>query len=395
MHDKRIKALMEKRDEIIEKMNNITAAAVDENGEERALTDEEQTSFDELEKQAKALNASIKAEERARDLEMVPVEQKDEQVQEEQRAEERAEAEERAFADFLRGVVSEERGEDVNMTKSGGSVTIPATIADKIIKKVYDICPVAQMASKYNVKGTLTIPYYPADASTDITMDYASEFSALESTSGSFTSITLQGFLAGVLTKVSKSLVNNSQFDIVGFVVNHMAENIARWLERQLLVGDHAHSRIDGLSQVSLTVETASAAAITADELITLQGKVKDAFQANACWIMAPATRDYIRKLQDNDHRYLLNPDFREGFGWTLLGKPVYVSDNMPAMGAGNNEIFYGDFSGLALKVSEELNIEVLRERFATEHAIGVVGYMECDAKIEDAQKIAAMVGKS
>ena len=109
---------------------------------------------------------------------------------------------------------------------------------------------------------------------------------------------------------------------------------------------------------------------------------------------MAPSTRDAIRKLRDGEQRYLLNPDYREGFGYTLLGKPVFVSDNMPAMGAGNKEVFYGDMSGLALKFSEDINIEILRERFATEHAIGVVGYLECDAKIENEQKIAVLVGK-
>ena len=400
MNDKRLKALTEKRDAKLAEMQGLIDAAIDDNGEERAFTEEEQARFDELEASAKALKTTIEAEERARELELKPVEDKKEEDKK-MTVEERALAEERAFAEYLRTGI-EERGDDVNMTTTYGQATIPTSIANKIITKVYDICPIARMATRYNVKGTLTIPYYPAivmDGTTatqpDITMAYASEFSELEGTSGKFGSITLQGFLAGVLTKVSKSLVNNSQFDIVGFVVNHMAENIARWLELQLLVGDHGNSRIDGLSQATLTLETANAAVITADELITLQGKVKDAFQANACWIMAPSTRDYIRKLKDGENRYLLNPDYRESFGYMLLGKPVYVSDQMAAMGAGANEIFYGDFSGLALKVSEEINIEVLRERFATEHAIGVVGYLECDAKIENEQKIAVLVGKS
>lgn len=391
MHEKRIKALTEKRNAIIEEMQQITAAAVDDNGEERAFTEEEQAKFDELEKKAASLKTTIEAEERARDLEMKPAEKKQED-KEEMRAEERAAAEERAFADFIRGVVSEERAE---LAKADGTATIPTTIAQKIVTKVWDICPIAARATRYNAKGTLSIPYYPATVSgstPDISMAYAAEFTELSSTSGKFASIDLQAFLAGVLTKVSKSLVNNSQFDIVGFVVDHMAENIARWLERELLIG--TNGKITGLSTATLTKNTAAAGAITADELIDLQGLVKDAFQANACWIMAPSTRDAIRKLKDGEQRYLLNPDYREGFGYTLLGKPVFVSDNMPAMGAGNKEIYYGDMSGLALKFSEDINIEILRERFATEHAIGVVGYLECDAKIENEQKIAVLVGK-
>lgn len=394
--DMRIKALTEKMDAIVEQMETMTASAVDDNGEERAFSEEEQATFNDLQEKATNLKNTIEAEERARDLELKPVEQKVEEKKE-MTIEERAIAEERAFADYLRGVVSEERAAgDVNMAKADGAATIPTTIANKIITKVWDICPIAARATRYNAKGTLSIPYYPATvsgATPDLAMAYAAEFSELESTSGKFTSIDLQAFLAGVLTKVSKSLVNNSQFDIVGFVVDHMAENIARWLEKECLVG--TANKITGLAAATQTKEAAAAAAVTADELIDLQGMVKDAFQPNACWIMAPSTRDAIRKLKDREDRYLLAPDYREGFGYMLLGKPVFVSDNMPALGAGNKEIFYGDMSGLALKFSEDINIEVLRERFATEHAIGVVGYLECDAKIENEQKIAVLVGKA
>lgn len=390
MNEKRIKALTEKRNAIIEQMESMTAAAIDDNGEERAFTEEEQAKFNELEASAKALKNTIEAEERARELELKPTEDKKPEEKKEMNEELRAQAEERAFADFLRGVVSEERAD---LTVANGQATIPTSIANKIITKVWDICPIAARATRYNVKGTLTIPFYPATelgGTPDIAMDYADEFTELTSSTGKFSSITLQAFLAGVLTKVSKSLVNNSQFDIVGFVIDHMAENIARWLEKECLVG--TQNKIAGLSTVSLTQTAAAANAVTADELIKVQGKVKDAFQANACWIMSPATREAIRTLKDGEERYLLNPDYREEFGYKLLGKPVFVSDNMPDMATGKTAIYYGDLSGLALKISEDLNIEVLREKFATEHAIGVVGYMECDAKIENEQKIAALV---
>lgn len=391
--DMRIKALTEKMESIVEQMETMTAAAVDDNGEERAFTEEEQATFDDLQKKASNLKNTIEAEERARELEMKPVEPKKKEGKE-MTAEERALAEERAFADYIRGVVSEERGTDYNMEKTDGAATIPTTIANKIIKKVFDVCPIAARATRYNVKGTLTIPYYPKAGEankTGISVAYATEFSELDSTTGKFQSITLQAFLAGALTKVSKSLVNNSQFDIVGFVVNDMAENIARWLEYQLLIGDHAHSNIDGLSQATNTKTATGATYVTTDDLIGLQGAVKDVYQANACWIMAPSVREAIRKLKDKDDHYMLNPDIREGFGWTLLGKPVYVSDNMPNFTASTTAIYYGDFSGLALKISEDIDIEVLREKYATEHAIGVVGYIECDAKIENEQKIAVL----
>ena len=106
---------------------------------------------------------------------------------------------------------------------------------------------------------------------------------------------------------------------------------------------------------------------------------------------MSNATRTAIRLLKDNEGRYLLNENVTSAFGRTLLGKPVYVSDNMPDMSANAKAIYYGDMSGLAVKMSEEFEIQVLREHYATQHAIGVVGWTELDAKVENEQKIAVL----
>ena len=299
--------------------------------------------------------------------------------------EERALNEEKAFADYIRGVVTNERA--TNMTLTDNGAVIPTTIANRIIRKVYDISPILQRSTKYNVKGTLELPYY--DESTQaITVAFATEFQELESNIGKLDSITLTGYLAGALSLVSRSLINNSQFDIVAFVVDVMAYDISRFIEDVLLNGKGS---VTGLSDLTNVKTTASATAITADELILAQGKVKDVYQNNAIWIMSPATRDAIRSLKDEMGRYLLQDDISLPFGKSLLGKPIYVSDNMPEMTAGKNAIYYGDMSGLATKFAEELSIQVLREKYATMHAVGVVGWIEFDSKVENAQKIVAV----
>ena len=299
--------------------------------------------------------------------------------------EERALNEEKAFADYIRGVVTNERA--TNMTLTDNGAVIPTTIANRIIRKVYDISPILQRSTKYNVKGTLELPYY--DESTQaITVAFATDFQELESNIGKLDSITLTGYLAGALSLISRSLINNSQFDIVAFVVDVMAYDISRFIEDTLLNGKGS---VTGLSNLTNVKTTASATSITADELILAQGKVKDVYQNNAIWIMSPATRDAIRSLKDEMGRYLLQDDISLPFGKSLLGKPIYVSDNMPEMTAGKNAIYYGDMSGLATKFAEELSIQVLREKYATMHAVGVVGWIEFDSKVENAQKIVAV----
>lgn len=300
----------------------------------------------------------------------------------------------RAFENFIRGYVVHERSGELTPASGSAGVLIPTTIANKIIKKVYDISPILERSSKYNVKGTLEIPYYDTSVST-ITVAYATEFSALTSSNGKFTTIELKGFLAGALSKISRSLINNAQFDIVSFVVDEMAYSIKRFIEGELLNPSDPTNKVVGLSGLSNSLTSASATAITADELVQLHDKVKDDYQENAIWIMSPATRTALRLLKDSMGRYLLQDDITSPFGVSLLGKPVYASDNMPNIAATKNVIFYGDMSGLATKFSEDINIEVLREKYADEHAVGVIGWFEFDSKVENAQKIAVLTMKS
>ncbi len=372
--------LIEQRNNLLDEMEGLLNKAKEET---RAFTEEESTRYDEIKKEIEQLDKTIKAEEEARALE-----KKEEKKTTE--VETRELAEERAFENYLRGVVEERT--DVNLTTVDNGAVIPSSIANKIIKKVYDICPVYQLATRYNVGGTLNIPYYDETTGQKIEMAYATEFQDLESTSGKFLSIELKGFLAGALTKVSRSLINNSQFAIVPFVINAMAESISRWIENELLNG--TADKVAGLSTVTQEVTTASSTAITTDELIDLQEAVPDTYQANAIWIMNKATRTAIRKLKDKDDNYILNKDATSKWGYTLFGKDVYTSDNMPTMAAGKTAIYYGDMSGLAVKLSEDVSIEVLREKFATQHAVGVVGWIEIDSKVENAQKIAKLVMK-
>lgn len=376
-----LKGLTEQRNDKALEIQKILDAA---KAETRAMNEEELKKFNDLEKEIKGIDATIKAEQRAQVLNLNVI---DTGKKEELRAEE---IEERAFANYIRGVV--EQRADINLTAGDNGAIIPSSIANKIIKKVYDICPIYQLATRYNIGGTLNIPYYDEENQT-ITMAYATEFTELESTSGKFGSIELKGFLAGSLSKVSKSLINNNQFDIVNFTINAMADSISKWIEKELLNG--TKDKVAGLSTITQKVDAASSTAVVADELIDVQEEVPDAYQESAIWIMNKDTRKAIRKLKDGQGNYLLNKDATAKWGYTLLGKDVYTSANMSTMAVGKTVIYYGDMSGLAVKLSEDVSIEILREKFATQHAVGVVGWIEIDSKVENAQKIAKLVMKS
>lgn len=377
-----LKKLFERRVELMTQLENLVKTCETET---RAFNEEEQKQYSDILAEVRSIDATLDAADQGAALQRV--ERRAAGGQKENPSQE--EMETRAFECYIRGVSADvETRAAVNMTVGDNGAVIPTSIANKIIEMVKEISPLYQLATHYDVGGTLTIPSY--DESTQkITMAYATEFTALTSSSGKFTSISLGGFLAGALTKVSMSLVNNSKFDIVSYVIRKMAEAVSEWIENELING--TDSKIEGLSKIEAVVTAAAATAVTADELIDLQESIPDALQANCIWVMSRATRKAIRKLKDVDGNYLLNKDLTAKWGYSLLGRDVYVSQSMPDMAASKRAVLYLDPTGLAVKVSETPSVQVLREKFADEHAVGVICWMEVDSKVENKQKVAVL----
>lgn len=378
-----LKKMRENREEKVKALENVLNAAKTEN---RAMTAEEQASFGAIEKEIADIDKTIEAEERAakakntRETGDNGAEQKTQE-----------ELEERAFVKYVLGAAAglEERAGELNLTMANNGAIVPTSIANKIIKKVKDISPILSRATVYYMTGELKVPVYGASSGHDVKVAYSDDFTELTADAGKFTSVDLKGYLVGALTLIGRKLKTNAMFNVTDFIVNYMAEEIAAFLEGELLNG--TTSKMEGALSTTNEKTAAAAAAITADELIDLQAKVKQAFQSDACWIMHPETFTAVKKLKDGQNRYLLQDDFTGEFPYRLLGKPVFVSDNMPKIATGAKTVLYGDMSGLSVKIAEQLEIEVLREKYATQHAIGVVAWMEVDSKVTDSQRMAVL----
>lgn len=384
-----IKQLTEKRAALVKELETMVSAlktTAEKDGKKteefRAFTPDEQKMYDEKTAEVEKLSATIKSISEQRKLDITePVEPVG------KKPEDKTAEEERSFVDYLRSGKALETRADSNWTPASNGAVIPSSIANKIIEKVKNISPIYSMSTKYNVAGTLSIPYYDETDGT-ITVGYQDEFSDIIATSGKMKSVSLTGYLVGAVTKVSRSLMNNSAFDILGYVINKLAEAVALWIDKEIING--TTSKIEGLSAAKNVITSASATAITADELIDLQDAVPDVYQPTAIWVMSSKARSLIRKLKDGDGNFLLNKDATSKWGYTLFGRPVYLSDAV-GFEKGKPAIYYGDFSGLAVKMTENFNVEVLREQFATQHAVGVIAWLELDAKIENDQKLAVL----
>lgn len=376
-----MKFLIEKRNSIVEEINNLFKGA---ETEKRALTDEEQSTFEAKTAELKALDKTIEAKREARSLTMMDDETpKTPEAKEEKRSTEELEA--RAFETYLR----EQRADAANMAKGDNGAVIPTTIANRIIDTVKQVAPIYALTTKFNVKGKLQFPV----AKGSITTGYQTEFTDIASSAVGFDNVELDGYLIGALSKVSVSLINNAQFDIVGYVVNKIAQSIAEFLEKELIKGA---TNIKGITDASYEgkgvqkVESFKDGVISTDDLIETQGEVKMNVQEGCQWLMNQGMLNEVRKLKDNNDQYVLNPDLRTGFGFQLLGKPVMISDEMP-----DDTIIYGDWSAMYVNIHEDINIRQLNEVYAAQHGVGFVAWAELDAKLCELDKFTKLVKKT
>ena len=184
-----LKALMERREELRQNMETLVSTA---DTECRAMTEEEAAQFDAAENELRAIDATIEREERTRGVSNLPAPTA---------AEERAAAEESAFVDYVLGRAPELRAGEQNLTMANNGAIIPTSIADRIVTAVRDRCPILSGATIYRVNGTLKVPVWgKANTTHDIAVGYQTEFTELTADSGKFTSVDLNGYLAGALT---------------------------------------------------------------------------------------------------------------------------------------------------------------------------------------------------
>ncbi|KQZ92784.1 capsid protein [Mesorhizobium sp. Root157] len=109
----------------------------------------------------------------------------------------------------------------------------------------------------------------------------------------------------------------------------------------------------------------ATATASPADALIDLYYALKSGYRNGASWLMSDATMNTVRKFKDAEGAYIWAPPSGAAEVATILGKPVYNDDNMPAVAASEFPIAFGDFSRSYLIV-DRIGIRVLRDPFTS-----------------------------
>lgn len=178
------------------------------------------------------------------------------------------------------------------------------------------------------------------------------------------------------LPKASQRLLDDSAFDIEGWLAGRIADKFARAEAAAFVSGDGVDKPTGFLTHPTMDndiwtwgnlgyVPTGAAGAFNgADAIVDLVYALGAQYRANASFVMNSKTAGAVRKLKDADGRFLWSDGLAAGEPARLLGYPVLIAEDMPDIADGASAIAFGDFAA-GYTIAERPDLRVLRDPFS------------------------------
>ena len=386
----KIELYAEKKD-IFAQMNDLNARAKSEG---RDLAADELEQFDKLDARMDHLISEIdrqtKFEARAKAEAANDFEQKQPAKKQENRTE--------VFEKMLRSggknltraeqSVLETRGtaDQVTTTDSLGGYLVPEGFGDEIIKSLAHYSGVLEAAKILRTASGNPLPF-PTSDQTAVKGKRIGEGVAQAVLDVTYGVKTLNSYIyTSDIIKWSYALAQDSAFDIAAETNALAAERLGRILNEELTTGTGS-SQPNGVVTASSVGKTATATdAITSSELLDLIYSVDRSYRVNGSLMLNDATVKAIRQLEigSADSRPLWQPSLRDGEPDTIHGYRYYVNNDMDnlASGVSSDVVLFGDFNKYVVRMSQDMILKPLFERYADEMVVAYFMYCRADGEL-------------
>ncbi len=278
--------------------------------------------------------------------------------------------------DALRGLVLEGKGLNTAVNSEGGYLVDPQT-SERIQGVLHSAASIRAIASVVQVEA----------GSFDVLVDHGEIGSgwADETTDTAGTlapvidRISIKLHELSAMPKASQRLLEDSAFDVEGWLAERIAQKFSRAEAAAFISGDGADKprgfldhviepEADAvwgeLGYIATGVAGDFAAMHPADAIVDLVYALEAGYRANAVFVMNSKTAGAVRKMKDNDGRFLWSDGLAAGEPARLMGYPVLIAEDMPDIGADAYAVAFGDFHA-GYTIAERPDLRVLRDPFS------------------------------
>ena len=259
-----------------------------------------------------------------------------------------------------------------------GAEVIPTQTANEIISKVKTLAPMLNEVTLLHVKGAVKFAIEGTNNAAAIHTENASITAAADT----LTTVSLSGYEIVKLVHISDTVMTMSITAFESWIVNMLAEAIARKVE-DLLINGTGSSQPKGIENAntwdatnSVTVEKTGA--LTAANVQTLIGLLPSGYDRNGKFVMNKKTlfTDFM-PLQDNSKNHIVTVQNNAYF---VYGYPVLLSDYVA-----DHEAFLGDFKKVCANLAENIGVKSAYDIDTNSYKYSGIAIFDCTPAIGEA----------
>lgn len=254
---------------------------------------------------------------------------------------------------------------------------IPESTANEIIKKMYEVAPILQKCKIFHVPGNFKFAVEGANNDAELHTENA----AITAAKDSLGSVSLTGYEIVKLVKASRATVNMTIAAFESYIVEIIAEAIARKIENYIFVGT-GNNQPGGVAQGGKGSNGAYAAgtdmvetnAVTEANITTVYGMLTSGYERNAVWAMSKATffADYYALMNKSKNNLI---EFANG-KYYIMGCEVYFTGSVAT-----GEAYLGDFGYIVGNYSQDITVVKSEHSGLATNSVDYLGSCVFDSK--------------
>lgn len=386
---KTLKQKKEERMGLVVQMRTILNAAGD-----KPLSADDQTKYDDLEKDVDAIGKEVDREDRLAVIEANLRNRKDHDYRPSPKDETKrqnkfyakydkgSEYTDSLFSHYARFGKNGLLAEHVNVLTEGsdvdGGYLVPEEFETKLVENLVNGDPIRAGATVIRTASDRNIPI-ETDAGS---FSWIGESGTYGTSDPQVGRVVLSAFKSGGIVKVSEELLQDSAFAIEPYL-NRVASRRYNAIEQTGFANGNGSGQplglfpttsVGGVDVLTTTGAVSASAAITADNLMDVFHRLARAYRDNASWITSDTMVKMIRKLKTgvtSDNTYLWQPGLTAGQPDRILSRPIFVSDGAPAPAVDGVSIVFADLSYYMIADRLGVSMQVLKELYAGTGQVG------------------------
>lgn len=254
---------------------------------------------------------------------------------------------------------------------------IPESTANEIIKKMYEVAPILQRCKIFHVPGNFKFAVEGANNDAAIHQENA----AITVAADNLGSVSLTGYEIVKLVKASRATVNMTIAAFESYIVEIIAEAIARKIENFIFVGTGSNQP-GGVAQggkgangaYTAGTDMVETAAVTEANITAAYGMLASGYERNAVWAMSKATffADFYALMNKSKNNLI---EFANG-KYYIMGCEVYFTGSLAA-----GVSYLGDFSYIVGNYSQDIAVVKSEHSGLATNSVDYLGSCVFDSK--------------